>query len=95
MRAHSGYTRNNLQSKHQTYSANPQPLVHGTKAMLPNNSQMGLSVQGILTLNQKLNTHTLIFPHRVNESRLSIGQLCDNGCIALFDIKSVLHFKEW
>ena len=46
--------------------------------------------QGNLSLHHDLHVDALVYPQLTNESLLSIGELCDKGCIALFD-KSHLH----
>ena len=39
-------------------------------------------------------SQVLVFPNLTNESLVSIGQLCDNGCIVLFTKKYAYICKE-
>ena len=65
-------------------------LEHGPEATLPDNSKIRASVQGTLPSCPELLHSVLVYLTLHNESLLSIGQLCDEGCIAIFD-KNVVH----
>ena len=49
---------------------------------------------GNLKLQSKLEHSALIFPELQSESLVSIGQVCDNGCIALFDDKVLKVYRN-
>ena len=58
---------------------------------------MQASHQATLPLSHQLNAQaqkTYVFPGLKNASLLSIGQLCDNGCLALFDKYKLFIFKD-
>ena len=56
-------------------------------AQLPNNQVVQATHTGYLPIHKEI-THkgseVLIFPHLTNESLISVGQLCDDGCIVFF-----------
>jgi hypothetical protein len=60
-------------------------LQQGPTAILPNNTKIRASSRGLLPLHNSLKTSALIYPGLTNESLLSIGQLCDQGCVLIFD----------
>ena len=51
-------------------------------------------MKGKLPLHRDLNPQALVFPDLSSESLLSIGQVCDNNCIVLFDDKSLKVYKN-
>ena len=93
MKADTGASRTYLKSEHEKYLLNTKILTHGPTATLPNNEQIKASTQGILPLHSAVRPTALIYPALQNESLLSIGQLCDHGCIAIFD-KNKLHIVK-
>ena len=74
-----------------------QKVPHITDIQLPDNSTIETSHVGILLLHQSLANRAKqvqILPKLTNTSLLSIGQLCDDNCTALF-LKHNLHvFKK-
>ena len=52
---------------------------------MPDNTQIKVSTKHFLPLNDDLMPEALVYPSLNNESLLSIGQLCNNGCVAIFD----------
>ena len=67
--------------------------MYGPEATLLNNVKIWATVEGQLPLHSSVETKALIFLQLNNESLLSIGQLCDNGCIPMFDIQALDFFK--
>ena len=51
-------------------------------------------MSGTIPLQSSLNHPTLLFPELQSESLLSIGQLCDEGNVAVFDKKHLKVYKE-
>ena len=94
MKADLGASKTYLQVKHQQYLHDQQVLSNGPQATLPNNSKIRASVQGKLPLNPNVTLQALVYPHLLNESLLSIGQLCDEGCIAIFDKHNLSILKN-
>ena len=94
MKADSGASKTYLREKHSKYLNNSQVLYNGPKATLPDNSSIQASMQGNLPLHESLTLSSLVYPALNNESLLSIGQLCDEGCIAVFDRKLLSIIKN-
>ena len=72
-------------------------IKQGPAAILPDNTIIKPSHTGYLNLSPELSstaTKSLVYPAITNESLLSIGQLCDNDCIALFNKSSLHIFKD-
>ena len=69
-------------------------MQNGPKAVLPNNITIAASAQGDLPLHQCLTPKALVYPHLKSESLLSIGQLCDDGCVAVFDKEKLNIYKQ-
>ena len=94
MKADSGASRTYLREKHIKYLKYVKLLTNGPKATLPNNTIIQASVQGRLPLHNYLSPISLVYPDLNNESLLSIGQLCDDDCIAIFDKKYLSIIKN-
>ena len=65
--------------------------------MLPNNATIQADKKGFLPLHNSLTDigqKALSFPNLTNESLLSVGQLCDDDCVILFDKKKVTVKKD-
>ena len=84
LKADTGASRTYLQPKHQHHLSNLSNLQNGPVATLPNNEQIKAMAKGNLRLHPELNIESLVYPKLSNESLLSIGQLCDEGCTAIF-----------
>jgi len=89
-----GATNTYLKMVHQGYLSNCMPLHNGPKARLPDNTEIQATHRGTLQLHPQLQPSCLVFPHLSNESLLSIGQLCDQGCIAIFNKWKMYVFKD-
>jgi hypothetical protein len=85
MKADSGASRTYLKGTHAKFLQNHKKLQHGPTATLPDGSQINTTAQGNLPLHSSLNIEGFVYPHLPNESLLSIGQLCNQGCIAIFE----------
>ena len=97
MKADSGASSTYIRPAHQHHLKNIQQLRHGPTAILPDNTKIRASSRGSLILHDSLKTSALIYPGLTNESLLSIGQLCDQGCIAIFDkqkLSIIRHGKQ-
>ena len=93
MKADSGASRTYLTSNHAKYLKEKQYLHHGLIATLLNNDKIRATEQGKLSLHPQLQPQALTFPGLTNESLLSIGQLCDDDCLALFHKKFLWILK--
>ena len=93
MKADSGASKTYLKSAHKIYLQAMQTIKHGPRAILPNNEAIQANLQGNLPLHRDLNPQALVFLNLESESLLSIGQVCDDGCIALFDEKTLKVYK--
>ena len=85
IKANSGASSTYIRPTHQHYLRIIQKLQEGPAATLPDNTKMQASSKGILPLRESLETLALLYPGLINESLLSIGQLCNQGCVAIFD----------
>ena len=72
---------------------NLQPTTMGPQVRLPDNSTMDPQQVVHLPLSIPPDvTETHVFSESQNASLISIGQLCDDGCQAIFNKN---HFKSW
>ena len=94
MKDDSGASKTYLKSAHKKYLQAIQSLTHEPKAILPNNQAIQADFKGELPLHWDLNPQALVFPDLSLESLLSVGQVCDGDCIALFDDKSLKVYKN-
>ena len=94
MKADSGATTTYLKKEHAKFLQNLHILQNGPKAVLPNNTTIAASAQGDLPLHQCLTPKALIYPHLKSESLLLIGQLCNDGCVAVFDKEKLNIYKQ-
>ena len=94
MKADSGATTTYLKKEHAKFLRNLQSLQNGPKAVLPNNTTIAAAAQGDLPLHPFLTPKALIYPQLKSDSLLSIGQLCDDGCTAVFDKENLNIYKQ-
>ena len=95
MKADSGASKTYLQEKHCKYLLDQKCLEHGPETTLPDNSKIRASVQGTLPIHPELSHSALVYSTLHHKSLLPIGQICDEGYIAVLD-KSVLSIvKKW
>ena len=89
-----GASNTYLKQMHTKYLKSPTILVHGPEAALPDNTKIRASHQGLLKIHPNLQIKGLVFPQLTNESLLSIGQLCDQNCTAIFDKYKMKIYKN-
>ena len=73
------------------------PTLSTTTIKLPNSTLITATEKGYIPLHSSLNeaaTQVKIIPQLTNSSFLSIGQLCDNNCLAIFHKKYLTIFKN-
>ena len=69
-------------------------MKNGPWATLPNNTTIQATLPGNLHLHPTLNHTVLLFLELHSESLLSIGKLCDEGCIASFYDKTLNIYRN-
>ena len=72
-------------------------VANGPSVLLPNGDTLQATQKALIPINDTLSVQaqqTYIFPGLENASLLSIGQLCDDGCQALFDNNYLHVFKN-
>ena len=77
--------------------SNIKCLKNGPTATLPNGHIVQATHEGALKIKNNLTPaalQVLVFPNLTNESLVSIGQLCDDGCIVLFTKMHAYICKE-
>ena len=94
MKVDSGATKTYIKPTHQNYLRKVIQLQNGPIATLPNNTQIQATAQGYLPLHSDLKLKSLVYPQLASESLLSVGQICDTGCMVLFHEKGLLIFKN-
>ena len=93
LKADSGASKTYIKEQHRIYLRDQVILKNGPKATLPNNQTIQATISGTIPLHSTLNHQTLLFPELQSESLLSIGKLCDEGNIAIFDRKHLKVYK--
>ena len=74
-----------------------EKLSLGQMVKLPDNSTLQAHIKGITPLSKDLSDNAKsahVFKGLTNSSLFSIGQLCDNGCTAVFDWKHLKKHKN-
>ena len=89
-----GTSNTHFKPKHNQYLTNCKQLQHKVVASLPNNAKIAASYEGVFNLHPKLQVKSLIFPELHNESLLSVGQVCDQDCTAIFNKKEMKIVKD-
>ena len=87
LKADTGASQHYIKYTDKKYLTNYSVIKTNQTIMLPNGTQIPSTVQGHLPLPQSLNQSTTlakVLPALRNTSLLSIGQLCDDHCIAIF-----------
>lgn len=91
LKADTGASKNFIREQDQHFLQNIKQLRNGLSAKLPNNQCITPTSTGNLSLNPTLSTtaqSALVYPALKNLSLLSIGQLCDDDCLAVFHTKN-------
>ena len=94
LKADTGASSTFLKPEHQQYLHNPVQLTNGPRVHLPDNTTLTPTLKGTITLNDSLPINSFLLPGMKNESLLSIGQLCDQGCIAMFTKNNLQIFQN-
>ena len=86
LKADTGASGNYIRLKDAIILKNKKLMKTGPKVRLPNNSVITSTTEGYLPFNNlpKNATQAHIFPDIKSASLLSIGQLCDSNCTAIF-----------
>ena len=93
----SGATHNYIQRNHRHLLKNVKLLSNGPKAYLPDKSIIQADRQGEIQLHEDLTLtgqKAYSFPNLKNESLISVGQLCDDGCEIVFNKTAVKIIKN-
>jgi len=93
----SGASRHYLKPTHAKYLTNITTSRTNSSIILPNNETVQANIQGNLKIHPKLSAHAsraLIVPKLTNESLLSVGQFCDDGCHVHFSKNNVHVLKN-
>ena len=93
LKADSGATKIYIKDIHKHNLTQYQTLQNGPKATLPDQTTIEAKGQGILQVHESLLIPALVYPQLASESLLSIGQLCNQGCVAVFR-KEVLNIYK-
>ena len=96
-KANSGASKHFLKPEHASVLRNLLPVPNGPPAVLPNKKKIHPTHQGYLPLSSALSesaTSSLIYPGITNKLLVSIGQLCDDDCLAIFTKKYLHIFKN-
>ena len=92
-KADSGASKTYIKPQHKYILDQRQTINNGPQVLVPNGSKLQTIETGFLPLHSILSTHARkanILEGLNNASLLSIGQLCDDDCVAIFD-KRALH----
>ena len=87
MKADTGASKHFVKDKHSHFLTKLQELINGPRSMLPNKATIAATHKGFLQLGKNFSPaagEAHIYPKLTNESLLSIGQLCDDKCVAIF-----------
>ena len=84
LKADTGASSTFLKQEHKKYINHPINIQNGPQVHLPDNTTLTPTLKGSITLNDSLTMNSFLLPGMKNESLLSVGQLCDQGCIAVF-----------
>ena len=96
-KADTGASKTFIKQAHISKLQNIRRLQLGPTVLLPNNESLVASHQGQLQFNDCLSDTAktaYVLPGMTNESLISIGQLCDDDCIAIFSKNDLNIFKN-
>ena len=98
LKADTGATQHYVKATDVHLLLNPTPTDAGPQVRLPDGKCIKATHSGHLPLRAynlaPTATRAHVFPHLRNASLLSLGQLCDDGCIAVFDKDKLEVFKD-
>lgn len=86
LKADSGASNHFLTERDAPIFHKKKRVINGPPATLPNRQHIYPTIDGNLPLPSLSPnaTSTYVYPQLTNSSLLSIGQLCDEGCVAIF-----------
>ena len=92
----SGASKHCIKIEDKNILTSSRIIKNGPKAILPNSTLLSSSHDGHLPIDfvSSQATHGIVYPNLSNASLLSIGQLCDDDCVALFTKKDLKIYKE-
>ena len=96
-KADTGASSNYVTEKDKNVLSNVESVQDGPRVKLPNSGQIQANKKGILPLPATLSLTARtahVFSGLTNASLLSIGRLCNDGCVAVFDALSLRIFKK-
>ena len=96
-KADTGATKNYFTEKDSNILLNLKKVKNGPKVQLPNKMVLPTIFSGNIPLHPLLSnnaTKAHIIKGLTNASLISIGQLCDNNCIAIFDKHDLKIFQN-
>ena len=96
-KADTGASKHYFKPTDATVITNVTPTTTSPEIQLPNNTTISATHIGTLPLSTKLTKQAQqvqILPQLSHTSLLSIGQLCDDNCIALFSKYALKIFKQ-
>ena len=97
MKADTGATSTYVKDQDKLCTINTQQIHNGPLIQKPDKSYLQITKKCTIPMNEHLtstSTSGYIVPGLKNASLLSIGKLCDDGCIALFTKKNMFVFKS-
>ena len=97
IKAGTGASRHYFKVEDKHISRNIKKTDNPPEMQLPDNTTVTAVEQGALFLHKKLTPQaqsTQIIPAITNSSLLSIGQLCDDNCTAVFNKRDVKIYKD-
>jgi hypothetical protein len=96
-KADSGASSHYFRKADQNVLSNLRATPAGPTVMLPDSSHVQATQSGILPLHHSLSTTAKtarVLDEMTNSSLISIGQLCDDDCVAILDKQRLQEFKN-
>ena len=96
-KADTGASSNYVTERDQHSLEKLEKIMYGPTVRLPDNSQIQANKRGLLPLPKTLSITARtahVFKGLTNASLISIGKLCDDGCVAVFDKLDLRIFKK-
>ena len=96
-KADTGASSNYVTEQDENALENLEKISNGPKARLPNDAEIQAHKKGLLPLPKVLSATARsahAFRGLTNASLISIGKLCDDGCVAVFDKLDLRIFKK-
>ena len=96
-KADTGASSNYVTEKDENVLEDLQEVINGPRARLPNDAEIQANKRGLLPLPKiisEIGRTGHVFRGLTNASLISIGKLCDDGCVAVFDKLDLQIFKK-